>query len=56
VYGLPVGLLSAGWVIARFGFIAAASGYCIVGGLLTVGIALRWRAALWPLNAPANAR
>jgi MFS family permease len=56
IYGLPIGLLAAGGLIERFGFAAAASGYCMAGLLLTVAIALRWRAALWPLQAPANAR
>ncbi|MDR3531526.1 MAG: MFS transporter [Rhodopila sp.] len=56
IYGLPLGLLAAGGLIERFGFAATASGYCIVGLLLTVVIAVRWRAALWPLDAPANAR
>jgi hypothetical protein len=56
IYGLPMGLLAAGGLIERFGFTAAALGYCTVGLSLTVAIAVRWRAALWPLDAPANAR
>ncbi len=56
VYGLPVGLLAAGALIERIGFAATASAYCAVGLALTLAIALRWRAALWPLDAPANAR
>ena len=56
IYGLPLGLLAAGGLIERFGFAAIATAYCVVGLLLTVVIALRWRAALWPLDAPANAR
>ena len=56
IYGLPLGLLAAGGLIERFGFAATASGYCLAGLLLTGVIALRWRAALWPLDAPANAR
>jgi hypothetical protein len=43
-------------LIERIGFAATVSLYCVVGSLLTVMIALRWRAALWPLSAPANAR
>jgi MFS family permease len=56
IYGLPLGLLAAGTLIERFGFAAIATGYCVAGLLLTGAIALRWRAALWPLEAPANAR
>jgi MFS family permease len=56
IYGLPLGLLIAGWLIPRFGFTTIATAYCVAGSLLSVGIALRWRKALWPLTAPANAR
>ncbi len=56
IYGLPLGLLAAGALIDRIGFVATAVSYCGVGGALTLLIALRWRAALWPLEAPANAR
>ena len=56
IYGLPLGLLAAGGLIERFGFAATATGYCLTGLLLTSVIALRWRSALWPVEAPANAR
>jgi len=56
IYGLPMGLLAAGALIERIGFVATATGYCVVGIALTLAIALRWREALWPLHAPANAR
>jgi len=56
IYGLPIGLLAAGGLIERFGFAATATAYCVAGLLLTAVIAVRWRAALWPLDAPANAR
>jgi predicted MFS family arabinose efflux permease len=56
IYGLPIGLLAAGALIDRIGFVPTATLYCLVGIILTVSIALRWRAALWPLHAPANAR
>ncbi|HEY0185549.1 MAG TPA: MFS transporter, partial [Rhodopila sp.] len=56
IYGLPLGLLAAGGLIERFGFVATASGYCAAGLLLTGVIMARWHAALWPLDAPANAR
>jgi MFS family permease len=56
VYGLPMGLLAAGWLIERIGFTAMAVGYCVGGFVLTLAIAFRWRAALWPMTAVANAR
>jgi predicted MFS family arabinose efflux permease len=55
IYGLPLGLLGAGALIDRFGFVPTATLYCAVGIALTLLIALRWRTALWPLHAAANA-
>jgi MFS family permease len=55
IYGVPIGLLVAGALIGRVGFPATCSLYCMVGAALTLLIALRWRAALWPVDAPANA-
>ncbi|PPQ40804.1 MFS transporter [Rhodopila globiformis] len=56
IYGLPLGLMAAGGLIERFGFATVASCYCLTGLALTLAIALRWRSALWPPDAPANAR
>jgi len=56
IYGVPPGLLAAGLLIERIGFVATVSVYCLVGSVLTALIALRWRDALWPLSAPANAK
>ena len=56
VYGYPVGLLAAGWLIERIGFTPMAAGSCVCGFILTLAIALWWRAALWPLTAEGNAR
>jgi len=56
IYGVPPGLLAAGLLIDRIGFAATVWVYCLVGVALTALIALRWRADLWPLSAPANAR
>jgi hypothetical protein len=47
IYTLPVGLLLAGFLIERVGFGATASLYAVVGGIVTVAVALRWRVALW---------
>ena len=56
IYGVPIGLLAAGGMIDYLGFPVTASLYCLVGGALTLLIALWWRADLWPIEAPANMR
>ncbi|MSP67608.1 MAG: MFS transporter [Alphaproteobacteria bacterium] len=56
VNGLPLGLLAAGPLVASFGFAAAATLFSVIGLVITVLIALRWRADLWRSDAPANAR
>ncbi|QYU67653.1 hypothetical protein J4558_22555 [Leptolyngbya sp. 15MV] len=54
VYGMPVGLLTAGPLIAWFGFAAAATAFTLLGLLGVIAIGLRWRAHLWPRDAAAN--
>jgi len=56
IYGLPLGLLAAGALIDEVGFAATATLYAAAGLALMLGIALHWRADLWHLHAPANAR
>ena len=56
IYGLPVGLMASGVLIERIGFVATSVGYCVFGLLATLAIALWWRAAVWPLDAPGNVR
>jgi predicted MFS family arabinose efflux permease len=56
IYGVPIGLLIAGVLIEHVGFAWTASLYCAIGLVLTGSIALYWRAALWPRDAPANWR
>jgi hypothetical protein len=56
IYGLPIGLLVAGPVIARFGYPVMATLYCTIGIAFTVLIAVRWRDHLWRSDAPANKR
>jgi MFS transporter len=56
IYGVPPGLLIAGALIGWIGFAATVVVYCLVGSAFTLLIALRWRDALLPLSAPANAR
>ena len=54
IYGLPIGLLGAGWLIERIGFPATATVYALVGMAATLAIALRWRAALWASGARSS--
>jgi predicted MFS family arabinose efflux permease len=56
IYGLPLGLLAAGSLIDLIGFAATATLYAASGLLLMLAIVLHWRADLWHLHAPANAR
>jgi MFS family permease len=56
IYGLPLGLMGAGALIDRFGFAMATTLLCSTGLLLTLAIAVHWRADLWAREAPANAR
>lgn len=56
IYGLPPGLLAAGSLIDIIGYSATGSLYAAAGFIAMLAIAIRWRADLWPVNAPANAR
>jgi hypothetical protein len=56
LYGNLPGLLMFGPLIARFGYPLTASLYCVLGLAVTLLIAVRWRAQLWRLAAPANRR
>ena len=56
IYGMPVGLLSAGVLIERIGFSATATLYALLGLAFTLVIAAYWRAQLWGAHLPANAR
>jgi MFS family permease len=56
IYGLPIGLLAAGSLIDIIGYSATGSLYAVAGFIAMLAIAIRWRADLWPLHAPANAR
>jgi hypothetical protein len=56
IYGLPLGLLAAGSLIDVIGYSATGSLYAVAGFLAMLAIAIHWRADLWPLHAPANAR
>jgi predicted MFS family arabinose efflux permease len=54
IYGLAIGLLLSGPLIAAFGFAAMATIYCGVGLVFTAWIVQRWRNELWTADAPAN--
>jgi len=56
IYGVPIGLMIAAPLIGRFGYPATATLYCAIGLAFMLVIAVRWRAHLWRLGAPANAR
>lgn len=54
IYGLPVGLLVAGPLIASFGYRETACLYGALGLVFLVAIGYRWREHLWRAEAPAN--
>jgi hypothetical protein len=56
IYGLPIGLLAAGSLIDLIGYSATGTLYAVSGLIAMMAIALHWRADLWPVHAPANAR
>jgi hypothetical protein len=55
VWGLPLGLLAAGPIVARLGFAACTLIYAGAGLVATLAIAYRWRRELWHRAAAANA-
>jgi predicted MFS family arabinose efflux permease len=56
IYGLPLGLLASGSLIDLIGFAATGTLYAASGLTLMIAIVLHWRADLWHVHAPANAR
>jgi Na+/melibiose symporter-like transporter len=57
IYGLPLGLMISGPMIAGYGYHVTATLYCVTGLALTVAIALRWRRHLWNAGAgPTSVR
>jgi MFS family permease len=56
IYSLPLGLLAAGSLIEVIGFAATATLYAATGLTLMLAIVTHWRADLWYLHAPANAK
>jgi hypothetical protein len=56
IYGLPLGLLLSGPLVARLGYPVTATAYCVVGLALILAITLKWHAHIWRVGAPANTR
>jgi MFS family permease len=54
VWGLPLGLLAAGPIIALIGFAATTFLYSAIGLAATFAIGYGWRHALWRRSAAAN--
>lgn len=54
IWGLPLGLLAAGPIIAHFGYAATTLLYAGAGLAATIAIGYRWRSALWERSASAN--
>jgi hypothetical protein len=55
IWGLPLGLLAAGPIIAWVGYAATTLLYAGLGLAATLAIGYRWRHALWHRSAAANA-
>ena len=56
IYGVPVGLLVAGPLIAGFGYRVTATIYCVFGLVGTALIAWYWREHIWRIDADGNRR
>lgn len=56
IWGLPLGLLAAGPIIAAIGYAATTLIYGGIGLVATLVIGYRWRSALWHHSAAANAQ
>lgn len=55
IWGLPLGLLAAGPIIAGIGYSATTLLYAGLGLAATLAIGYRWRHALWHRSSAANA-
>jgi hypothetical protein len=53
VYGLPTGLIGAGFLIERVGYPLTISVSATLGLLCTLLIGIRWRASMWRRRAAA---
>jgi len=53
IYGMPLGLMSAGVLIERIGYAMTISVLSLVGLVFTLLIGIRWRTSLWQRRASA---
>jgi predicted MFS family arabinose efflux permease len=56
IYGVPIGLLASGPLLAAYGYRATATMYCVFGLACTALIAWHWREHIWRADASANKR
>jgi MFS family permease len=56
IYTMPIGLLTAGGLIDLIGFVATATVFVTAGLALMMVVIVHWRADLWHVHAPANAK
>jgi MFS family permease len=56
IWGLPLGLLASGPIIAGIGYAATTLLYAGIGLAATIAVGYRWRSALWHQSAAANAQ
>jgi sugar phosphate permease len=54
IWGLPLGLVATGPIIAHLGITACTVLYASIGLAATLAIGYRWRRALWYPSAAAN--
>jgi Na+/melibiose symporter-like transporter len=54
IWGLPLGLIASGPIIAHLGYSACSALYAGIGLTATLAIGYRWRSALWHPAAAAN--
>ena len=54
VYGLPVGIMCAGFLVSRTDFVTTNTVYSLVGMVLLAAISFKWRRHLIHADAPAN--
>ena len=56
IYGVPIGLLIAGPLVAAYGYRVTATIYCLFGLTCTALIGWYWREHIWRLDAHGNDR
>jgi hypothetical protein len=54
IYGLPVGLIGAGWLVEHIGYGLTQTAFGLIGLAMTLAIGLRWRTGLWRQQVEAR--